>query len=211
MLSLAGVLTAVVALWVTVETRRNRLVWDHFDVVKPGILYRSGQLGSDQLEDVVARYAIRTVISFQIPGDSVETERAVARRLGVDFVNLPMPGDGFGQEAQFREVLKACDDPDRRPVLVHCARGTCRTGAAVALYRFERDGWTLKDVAAEMAHQTYRDGWLPGYVYGMVRQKPAQELFEPTISIDHNLPTARAVKPTAAVAADAPEEAHDVR
>ena len=39
-----------------------------------------------------------------------------------------MTGDGFGQEMQFREVLKACDDPDRRPVLIHCARGTCRTG-----------------------------------------------------------------------------------
>ncbi len=187
-ISLAGVLTVMMALWLTVETRRNRLVWDHFDVVKPDILYRSGQLNRAQLVDVVTRLGIRTVISFQIPGDSVESERVLARQLRIDFVNLPMPGDGFGQEAQFREVLKACDDPDRRPVLIHCARGTCRTGAAVALYRFERDGWTLKDVAAEMKHQTYRDAWLPGYVYSMVRSKPAQELFEPTIAIDHNLP-----------------------
>jgi protein tyrosine/serine phosphatase len=189
-ISLAGVLAVMVALWVTIETRRNRLVWDHFDVVKPGILYRSGQLNGDQLADVVRQFGIRTVISFQIPSDSVENERARARQLRVDFVNLPMPGDGFGQEVQFREVLKACDDPERRPVLIHCARGTCRTGAAVALYRFERDGWTLRDVAAEMKHQTYRDGWLPGYVYGMVRNKPAQELYQPEISIDHNLPPA---------------------
>ena len=76
-----------------------------------------------------------------------------------------MPGDGFGREDQFREVLKACDDPHRRPVLVHCARGTCRTGAAVALYRYERDGWTVEDVDAEMRRQSYRDGYLPGYVY----------------------------------------------
>jgi len=190
-ISLAGLLAVAIAVWVTVETRRNRLVWDHFDVVKPGILYRSGQLNRDQLADVVARFGVRTVISFQVPGDSVETERAVARRLQVDFVNLPMPGDGFGREEQFREVLKACDDPERRPVLIHCARGTCRTGAAVALYRFERDGWTLKDVAAEMKHQTYREAWLPGYVYSMVRNKPAQELFEPAIVIDRNLPPAR--------------------
>jgi protein tyrosine/serine phosphatase len=189
--SLAGVTALAIALWVTVETRRNRLVWDHFDVVKHGILYRSGQLTSDQLVDVVARFGIRTVINFQIPGDGVETERAVARRLRIDFVNLPMPGDGFGREEQFREVLKACDDADRRPVLIHCARGTCRTGAAVALYRFERDGWTLKDVAAELKHQTYRDAWLQGYVYSMVRNRPAQELFEPAIVIDRNLPPAR--------------------
>jgi protein tyrosine phosphatase (PTP) superfamily phosphohydrolase (DUF442 family) len=174
--------------WVTVETRRNRLVWDHFDVVKRGVLYRSGQLNGDQLAAACRRYGIRTVISFQIPGAGVDAERALARRLGVDFMDLPMPGDGFGQERQFREVLKACDDPERRPVLVHCARGTCRTGAAVALYRFERDGWTIDDVSAEMRRQTYREGWLPGYIFGMVRRKPLQDLYEPAVALDRNLP-----------------------
>jgi hypothetical protein len=127
----------------------------------------------------------------------------------VDFVNLPMPGDGFGHEAQFREVLAACDDPGRRPVLIHCARGVCRTGAAVALYRFERDGWTIDDVSAEMKHQTYREGWLPGYVYGMVRTKPAQELFEPSIAIDHNLPPAHGPEVDASTEPTAEESTHD--
>jgi protein tyrosine/serine phosphatase len=185
-IALAVVAVAAVALWLSVETRRNRLVLDHFDVVKHGILYRSGQLNPEQLADVVARYQIRTIINFQIRGERVDAERELARRLKVDFLNLPMPGDGFGQEAQFREVLKACDDPARRPVLIHCARGTCRTGAAVALYRFERDGWTIQDVAAEMRRQTYREGWLPGYVYGMVKAKPGQDLFDPAITWDHN-------------------------
>jgi hypothetical protein len=57
----------------------------------------------------------------------------------------------------------------------------------VALYRFERDGWTIQDVAAEMRRQTYREGWLPGYVYGMVKAKPGQDLFDPAIQWDHNL------------------------
>jgi protein tyrosine phosphatase (PTP) superfamily phosphohydrolase (DUF442 family) len=206
--SLAGVAVVTVAIWLTVETRRNRLVWDHFDVVKPGILYRSGQLNGDQLAEVVQNFGIRTLINFQVPGTAVETERSLARRLRVDFVNLPMPGDGFGQEAQFREVLKACDDPGRRPVLIHCARGTCRTGAAVALYRFERDGWTIEDVAAEMRHQTYREGWLPGYVYGMARSKPAQELFEPAIAIDHNLPPAPDPVAGASIETPAEEASH---
>jgi hypothetical protein len=179
---------AGVGAWLTVETQNNRLVWDHFDVVKRGILYRSGQLNPDQLERAVRGYGIRTLISFQHPGEGVARERAIARRLRIDFVNLPMPGDGFGQEAQFREVLKATDDPDRRPVLIHCARGTCRTGAAVALYRFERDGWTIADVAAEMRRQTYREGWLPGYVYNMVKTRPAPERFEPQVIHDRNLP-----------------------
>ncbi len=189
-------LIAAIATWLTIETRRNRLVWDHFDVVKPGILYRSGQLNSDQLEDAIALYGIRTVVSFQIPSEGVETERAITKRLNVDFLNLPMPGDGFGQEHQFREVLKACDDPERRPVLVHCARGTCRTGASVALYRFERDGWTIQDVSAEMRRQTYREGWLPGYIYGMVRYRPGQELYSQTVALDRNRRTQGDAKET---------------
>ena len=94
-------------------------------------------------------------------------------------MNLPMPGDGFGEEAQFRKVLEVVDDPQRRPVLVHCARGTCRTGSAVALYRFERDGWTIQDVAAELRRQSYRDGFIPGYIYAMVRSKPSLFLHNP--------------------------------
>jgi protein tyrosine/serine phosphatase len=180
-----GVLT-----WATVESRQNRLVWDHFDVVKHGVLYRSGQLLPEQLRAAVERYGIRTVISFQYPGDIVESERATARALGIDFMNLPMTGDGFGKESQFREVLKATDDPDRRPVLVHCARGTCRTGSAVALYRFERDGWTIDDVSAEMKRQSYRDGWIPGYIYNMVSNRPGQERFVVPVLHDENLPKA---------------------
>ena len=166
----------------------NRLVWDHFDVTKPGILYRSGQLEPWQLEAAVRRYGIKTLVNFQYPGAKVEAERALAERLGIAFMNLPMPGNGSGREDQFRAVLAACDDPERRPVWVHCARGTCRTGAAAALYRFERDGWTTEDVAAEMRRQAYRDGWLPGYIFAMVKERPFYESFDPTVAPDPSRP-----------------------
>ncbi len=42
-----------VAGWMIVLDRQNRLLWDHWDVVKPGILYRSGQLTSAQLTEAV--------------------------------------------------------------------------------------------------------------------------------------------------------------
>jgi len=174
--------------WLVIEDRSNRLVWDHFDVVKPRVLYRSGQLTPDQLTEAIKLFGLRTVVNFQAASPQVERERAICKGLGIDFLNLPMPGDGFGQEAQFREVLKAVDDIDRRPVLVHCARGTCRTGASVALYRFERDGWTIEDVAAEMKRQTYRQGWLPGYVFNMVKTHPGADIYEPQITLDQNLP-----------------------
>jgi protein tyrosine/serine phosphatase len=177
---------ALPAGWLIVLDRQGRLVWDHWDEAKRGVLYRSGQLTGDQLSAAIKRHGIRTVINLQLPGDELAAERDLCARLGVDFVNLPMPGDGFGEEWQFREILKITDDPQRRPAVVHCARGTCRTGAAVALYRFERDGWTLEDVATEMRRQTYRYGWLPGYIFAMAKNKPAFAGPRPEMVFDHN-------------------------
>jgi protein tyrosine/serine phosphatase len=188
---------AAVAGWLVSLDREGRLIWDHWDEVKRGILYRSGQLTSAQFTEAVKRYNLRTIINLQLPGEEMATERALAARLGVDFVNLPMPGDGFGEEWQFREILKILDDEDRRPAVVHCARGTCRTGAAVAFYRYERDGWTMEDVAAEMRRQTYRYGWLPGYTYAMARNKPSAVCPRPEMLDDRNHPLAPPIQETA--------------
>jgi protein tyrosine phosphatase (PTP) superfamily phosphohydrolase (DUF442 family) len=197
---LIPLLAAAVAAWLVVLDRQGRLVWDHWDEVKRGILYRSGQLTSAQLAQAVKRYNIQTVINLQWPGEEMVCERSVAGQLGVDFVNLPMPGDGLGEEWEFREILKVLDNPQRRPVLVHCARGTCRTGAAVGLYRLERDGWALEDVAAEMKRHTYRTGWLPGYIYALAKNKPALAGPRPERLEDNN----RYCSPTV------PEAAHEL-
>jgi protein tyrosine phosphatase (PTP) superfamily phosphohydrolase (DUF442 family) len=194
---LIPLLAAALAAWLVVLDRQGRLVWDHWDEVKRDILYRSGQLTSAQLTQAVKRHHIRTVVNLQWPGEEMVQERALAARLGIDFVNLPMPGDGFGEEWQFREILKITDDPDRCPVLVHCARGTCRTGAAVALYRFERDGWTIDDVAVEMRRQTYRYGWLPGYVYAMAKNRPSLAEPRPEMVEDRNRGLETAIKEAA--------------
>jgi protein-tyrosine phosphatase len=189
---LIPLLAAAAAGWLIALDRQGRLVWDHWDEAKRGILYRSGQLTAAQLKEATRRYDIRTVVNLQMPGEELDAERALTKALGVDFVNLPMPGDGFGEEWQFREILKIIDIPERRPVLVHCARGTCRTGAAVAMYRFERDGWTIDDVAVEMRRQTYRYGWLPGYIYAMAKNKPASALPQPEMLYEHNRPEGQA-------------------
>jgi len=177
-MAIAVALTLVVgggATWLTIQVQNNRLVWDHFDVVTPGTLYRSGQLTPDQLTDAIQAYNLQTVVSFLRPGPKVEAERELVEDQGARFVNLPMPGDGFGREYQFRQVLELLDDPANQPVLVHCARGTCRTGALVALYRMERQGWMIDDVAAELHRQGYHHGWLAGYIYGMVKPWPTDQ------------------------------------
>jgi protein tyrosine/serine phosphatase len=184
--ALIPLVAAMAAGGVVLLDRRGQLFWDHWDEVKRGILYRSGQLSEAQLTKAIRHYNIRTIINLQWPGEEMRAERSLSRRLGVDFVNLPMPGDGLGEEWQFREILKILDDPARRPALVHCARGTCRTGAAVAFYRLERDGWTPEDVAEELRRQTYHYGLVPGYIYAMVKTKPLSSLLRADMVVDRN-------------------------
>lgn len=164
----------------------EKRVWQRFDTVKPGVLYRSGQLTTEQLGEAIDRYGIRTVVNFQVRDRTLAQEEALVMGKGLNFVNLPMPGDGFGEEAQFRQFLALVDDPANRPVLIHCAAGTCRTGAAVALYRFERDGWSIEDVSAEMSRQAYETGWLSGYVFKMLKNKPQTEFRDESANLPAN-------------------------
>ena len=57
----------------------------------------------------------------------------------------------------------------------------------MAFYRFERDGWTPEDVAAELNRQTYHYGLLPGYIYAMVKTKPSTTILRSEMISDHNL------------------------
>ena len=68
---------AIVAGWLITLDRQGQLVWDHWDEVKRGVLYRSGQLSGDQLREAVKRYQIRTVINLQWPGEEMKEERSL--------------------------------------------------------------------------------------------------------------------------------------
>ena len=73
---LIPLVAAAVAGWLVVLDRQGRLVWDHWDEAKRGVLYRSGQLTGDQLTQAVNRHHIRTVINLQQAGPEMEAERA---------------------------------------------------------------------------------------------------------------------------------------
>lgn len=131
------------------ELRARRLP-KNFSVVAGNVLYRSGQMRNEHFADVITRNRIRTVVCLN-PGDSRE-EPVVAGRLGVEWVALPMPGDGLGRPELFHQYLRLLADPDRRPLLVHCNAGAYRTGVSVALYRMLFEGWTLEDAITEMEY-----------------------------------------------------------
>lgn len=124
------------------------LRWRRFDVVEPGVLYRSGILKDWQLRRAIQRYGIKTVFSFTFTNHRREEE--VCREEGVRRYFQYLPGDGVGTDDPYLRFLQIAQDPANHPILVHCSAGVQRTGGAVALYRIFFQRWRFEDAVAEM-------------------------------------------------------------
>lgn len=119
--------------------------------VVEGQLYRSGLVLPGHLERLQRDYRIGRVVSL-LAADAPVTiaERKTARRLGLEWHNIPLRGSGQSTPADRRRILDLLSDSDAPPTLVHCAAGVHRTGLAVALYRLHCQGWGLEQVLDEM-------------------------------------------------------------
>ncbi len=141
--ALAAGLIALLA-WFIVDGVVPNLVPKNFGVVQEGVLYRSGELTPRAMRTVIEKHSIKAIIDFGAHDHDPAGERreqAVAESLGVERYVLLMRGDGTGDPNNYAEALRIMTDPDRQPVLVHCAAGAQRTGCAVALYRSIVQGW----------------------------------------------------------------------
>ena len=135
-----------------VQNRHSR----GFHVVVDGTLYRSAQLTPTGLTRVVHDYGIKTVICLR-HGETKDdqTEEAYCAANGIGFVRMPPrnwgPINGIvPAEGNIDKFLSVVRDPARQPVLIHCFAGMHRTGAYVALYRMEEQGWSNAKAMAEI-------------------------------------------------------------
>ncbi len=129
-----------------------------FAPVVEGRLYRSGTVTPAQLERARDHYGIRRVVSLLNPSADVSVaERAAAARLGLEWLNVPLTGDGASTPEDRRRILELLTTPDAPPTLVHCAAGVNRTGLAVGLYRLHCQDWTLEQVLGELKAFGFED------------------------------------------------------
>jgi protein tyrosine/serine phosphatase len=137
---------------------RENALPKRFDVVVEGRLYRCGEVAPEQLKRVASDYGIRTVLSLLNP-DAPESiaERQAAERLGLRWINVPLPGDGTSTPADRERIKAVLFDPAAAPLLVHCAAGTNRTGLAIGLYRIHQQGWSVEQVLEEMRRYGFED------------------------------------------------------
>ena len=143
--------------WVTYLPKR-------FGVVDEGQLklYRSGDVTPAQLERLHAKYGIGRVICLLNPADpgardAILAEHATAERLGMQWIDLPMHGDGTSTPEARAKLVALYRVKDAPPTLVHCSAGVYRAGLAVGLYRIHFQGWTYDQVHAELLQHGFED------------------------------------------------------
>jgi tyrosine-protein phosphatase SIW14 len=155
----------------------------NFRVVRPGVLYRSGQMTKDGLRRILNDYRIKTVINLRdglTARDVAEEEFCKSEEINFVRILPSQWGDIGGSvpvEAGVRKFRAIVSDPSNYPVLVHCFAGIHRTGAYCAIYRMEFEHWSNARAIAEMKAcgytnldeeldilgfmEQYRPSWMP--------------------------------------------------
>ncbi len=118
----------------------------NFGVVEAGRIYRSGLIHERLVEKTLRENRIATIVDLSGEGmdnPKVAAERVAAERLGARALEVNgLGGDGSGDVSAYVAALtEMAHATPERPVLVHCAGGSERTGAAVAFYRMLFEGW----------------------------------------------------------------------
>ncbi|QDU71925.1 protein-tyrosine phosphatase family protein [Mucisphaera calidilacus] len=142
---------------------KDRLIAKRLGEVVPGEVYRSGQISEHLIESVLAGRGIDVVIDFtgirNGPNPEQAAETAAIARLGVEGHRFPLAGDGTGDPESYVRALVVLREAmaEGQQVLMHCAAGSQRTGAAVGFYRLFYEGWTPEQVIEELK----RYDWSP--------------------------------------------------
>ncbi len=124
---------------------RHEVVPRRLVAVDEDYLYRSGQISRNLIGSVIEDYEFDSVVALFIydersPDQKAEREAAESR--GVDWVSLPLRGNGTGDPenyvAALKEIHRVRGDGGR--VLVHCAAGVRRAAGVPAVYRMLVEG-----------------------------------------------------------------------
>ena len=133
------------------------LAWDqytyNFDAIRPGALYRSGQMPAKALTETLRKHGIRTVLNLR--GENPDqpwyrAERTAVLSEGATLVDVPMSSSEWISRAQLRAVIDVLDTYER-PILMHCQWGSERTGLVATFAELLRPGATLGEARAQLS------------------------------------------------------------
>jgi protein tyrosine phosphatase (PTP) superfamily phosphohydrolase (DUF442 family) len=128
-------------------------IWDNFGTVRPGELYRSGQMTGSDLTGKLRDHRIKTVLNLR--GSHPESswyidERNATLQAGATQVDIALSSCEWMSRAQARALLEVLETAEK-PLLVHCFHGSERTGIVSAFAELLRPGSTLLDAEAQFS------------------------------------------------------------
>ena len=106
--------------------------------------------GQPRLEHLAQLKAegVKAILNLRQPSEHrAAEEEAKAKELGLRYFNIPVK---FGEpnDDHVAEFLKITDDPENRPMFIHCT-AAIRVGAFWLIRRVLRDGWTVEEAEKE--------------------------------------------------------------
>jgi len=123
-----------------------------FAVSVKGVLSRSGQPTISDFQ-WLRKEGWRGVIDLRVDGErnevSDDTKIEGFNELGFHYLALPIADGSPPSDEQAQKFLDFVNDPANQPAHVHCRGGIGRTGAMVALYRYDVQGWPMTKAIEE--------------------------------------------------------------
>lgn len=119
----------------------------NFQQIDPHV-YRGAQ-PSDKGFKYLAQIGVKTVIDLREADARSKEEESLVTAAGMNYVNVPMTGLTPPTTAEIKRILGILEDDKGGAVFVHCLRGADRTGAVIASYRIDHDGWDNERALSE--------------------------------------------------------------
>jgi protein tyrosine/serine phosphatase len=141
--------------WLWHDVIQDRVIPKRWGAVEQDAIYRSGQLSAALIEGTLEKNHIKVIVS--LTGDKPDdpdhiAEHEAADKLGIELLRFGLGGDGTGDIEHYAQAIAAIVEAKQegKPVQVHCAAGTQRTGGVIACYRLLVLGDPKADVLREM-------------------------------------------------------------
>ncbi len=125
----------------------------NFGVVQPGQVYRSGQMPARALTETLRQYRIKTVLNLRgenLPEEWYQDELTATLAEGATHIDIAMSSCIWMSHDQLRALVQVLESAER-PLLVHCAWGSERTGLASAFAELLRPGSTMADARQQLS------------------------------------------------------------
>lgn len=136
---------------------------ENFHRVTSGI-FRSGRPQKTGIE-ILGKFGFKSVLSIETYGvdlKGAENERDWTSAANIKFFHVPMSGLLKPKKEQVLEALKILTETKNQPILVHCEKGSDRTGITIAAYRIKFEGWDIARATQDMynfGHSHWLSWW----------------------------------------------------